>query len=108
MRRCGEGVDGQHRAARRRRLQIKIIPDALPERIKACQRLLPQRVVAVKRQREAGLQSLLVETDLGSVGAVIWVRIAKRGTIELARVSGEKPSGWSLLFATSSCSISAE
>lgn len=44
------------------------MPDALPERVKVRHRPLPQRVVAVKRQTAAGLQPLLVETDLGLVG----------------------------------------
>jgi hypothetical protein len=69
--RARHGVDSQHCDVRCRRLQIKAITDALPERIKVRHRPLPQRVIAVKRQAAIGLQPLLGQADLGTAEAVI-------------------------------------
>jgi hypothetical protein len=86
MHRCCKGVDSLHRAVRRRRLQIKVIPDALPERIKVRHRPLPQRVITVKRQAAIGLQPLLVETDLGAMGSGHLGDDSQAGALSIRRV----------------------
>jgi hypothetical protein len=56
---------GQHGAMRRRRLQLVIVPDALPERLQLGAGPAPQRVVAVELQAALRAQPVLVQADLG-------------------------------------------
>ncbi len=68
--RAGHPVFGQHGRVGRGRLQIEIVPDALPEGGQVAHRPAPQGVVAVERQAAGALQPILVQTDLGNVGRV--------------------------------------
>jgi hypothetical protein len=66
--RAGHGVAGQHRAVRRGRLQIEVIPDALPEGIEIAGRPAPQRVIVGEAQAARFTQPVLVQPDLGNIG----------------------------------------
>ena len=57
-------VVGQHRRVRRGRLQIKIIPDALPERIQLGDRPAPKVVVSGKAQAALIAQPVLIQANL--------------------------------------------
>ena len=66
--RTGHGVLGQHGRVGRGRLQVKVVPHALPEGIQIGDRPAPQRVVAVELQAAGCVQPLLVQADLRNVG----------------------------------------
>ena len=57
-----------HRAVRRRRLQVKVVPDALPVSVQIGHRPAPQSVVRIKRQAAVLAQPVLVEANLGHAG----------------------------------------
>ena len=62
---------GEHRRVPRRRLQLVVVPDALPEGRKVGHRPFPERVVAVEMKTAQLAQPVLVTTDLGNKGRPI-------------------------------------
>ena len=65
--RAGHGVLGEHGGVGRGRLQIKVVPHALPEGVEFGGGPAPQRVVAVELQAALVAQPVLVQADLGDV-----------------------------------------
>lgn len=65
--RAGHGVLGEHGGVGRGRLQIKVIPHALPEGVEFGGGPAPQCVVAVELQAALVAQPVLVQADLGDV-----------------------------------------
>jgi hypothetical protein len=55
----------QHRGVWRGRLQVEVVPDALPERVQLGGGPAPQRVIAVETQAARVAQPVLVQADLG-------------------------------------------
>ena len=55
----------QHRSVRRRRMHVKVVPDALPETVQVRDRPAPQLVIRAKLQAALVAQPILVEPDLG-------------------------------------------
>ena len=64
----GHYVVLQHRAVRRRRAQVKVVPDALPKRVQVGHGPVPQRLVVSKAQAAFGLKPVLVQPDLRHIG----------------------------------------
>ena len=58
----------EHRAVRRGRVQVEVIPDALPERSQVGGGPPPQGVIAVKAQATRVAQPVQVQADLGDEG----------------------------------------
>jgi hypothetical protein len=66
--RARHGATGQHGRVRRGGLQVKVVPDALPEGRQVVHRPAPQRIIGIKRKAACLAQPLLVQGDLGDVG----------------------------------------
>ncbi len=76
--RSGHGVARQHRAVRRGRLDVKVVPHALPEGIEVGDGPAPEGVVVVEGQATLLVQPVLKETDLGKIGRLHTVgRVAR-------------------------------
>ena len=74
---------------RRGRLEVEVIPDALPKSVQLGHRPTPQVVVSGKAQATLVAQPVLVEPNLGQVGGRIGGFC--RGVHALQRISGHAP-----------------